>query len=164
MVRSGRNSNSSKILCMSSLPASIKRIRSKTTEKRWRHHFPHYKSMGGFLLPWKPEFWSNLPKNLMQPFPHPNDATNKIWSRLAKWLQRYSSSKVQNFHHSRASNSKMSGLIRPKIELVRAFMPVLVTSNFHDDSIKNKRACIETPFSHYKSMGNFLDTQGQLSP
>ena len=30
-------------------------------------------------------------------------------------------------------NSKMSGLIRPKIELDRAFMPVLVTNNFDDD-------------------------------
>ena len=47
-VRSGRNSNSSEILCMSSLPASIKRIGSKATEKRWIHHFPHYKSMGAF--------------------------------------------------------------------------------------------------------------------
>ena len=36
----------------------------------------------------------NLPQNLMQPFPYPNDATHKIWSRLADWLQRYSSSKV----------------------------------------------------------------------
>ena len=36
-------------------------------------------------------------------------------------------------------------------------MPVLVTSNFHDDSIKNERARMETPFSHYKSMGNILD-------
>ena len=55
----------------------------------------------------------------------------------------------------------MGGLIRPpKIELDRAFMPVLVTSNFDDDSIKNERASMETPFSHYKSMGNFLDTQG----
>ena len=33
---------------MSSLPASIKRIESKATEKRWRHHFPHYKSMRAF--------------------------------------------------------------------------------------------------------------------
>ena len=51
-----------------------------------------------------------------------------------------------------------------KIELVRAFMPVLVTSNFDDDSIKNEWASMETPFSHYKSMGNFLDAQGQLTP
>ena len=58
----------------------------------------------------------------------------------------------------------MSGLIRPKTELDQVFMPVLVTSNFDDDSIKNQRASMETPFSHYKSMGNFLDTQGQLTP
>ena len=31
---------------MSSLLASIKRNGSKTTEKRWKHRFPHYKSMG----------------------------------------------------------------------------------------------------------------------
>ena len=53
----------------------------------------------------------------------------------------------------------MSGLIRPIIKLDRAFMPVLVTSNFDDDSIKTERASMETAFSHYKSMGNFLDAQ-----
>ena len=58
----------------------------------------------------------------------------------------------------------MSGLIPPKIELNQAFMPVLVTSNFDDDSIKNERASMETAFSHYKSMGIFLDAQGQLTP
>ena len=58
----------------------------------------------------------------------------------------------------------MIGLIQPKIELNQAFMPVLVTSNFEDVSIKNKQASMETPFSHYKSMGNFLDAQGQLTP
>ena len=49
---------------------------------------------GGFLLPWTPEFWSNMPQNIVQPFPIPSDATHKIWSRLANWLQRYSSLKV----------------------------------------------------------------------
>ena len=58
----------------------------------------------------------------------------------------------------------MCGLIQPKIKLNEAFMPVLVNSNFDDDSIKNERASMETPFSHYKSMGNFLDAQGQLTP
>ena len=43
-------------------------------------------------------------------------------------------------------------------------MPVLVTSNFDDDSIKNEQASMETAFSNYKSMGNILDTQGQLTP
>ena len=58
----------------------------------------------------------------------------------------------------------MSGLIRPKIELDQAFMHVLITSNFDDDLIKNEQASMETPFSHYKSMGNFLDAQEQLTP
>ena len=53
---------------------------------------------------------------------------------------------------------------RPENKLVQAFMPVLVTSNFDDDSIKNEWASMETPFSHYKSMGNFLDAEGQLTP
>ena len=48
VVRSGRNSNSSEILCMSPSPASIKMIGLKTTEKMWRHRFPYYKSMGDF--------------------------------------------------------------------------------------------------------------------
>ena len=43
-------------------------------------------------------------------------------------------------------------------------MPVLVTSNFDDDLIKNEWASMETPFSQYKSMGNFLDAEGQLTP
>ena len=51
------------------------------------------------------------------------------------------------------------GSQRPVIELVRAFMPVLVTSNFDDDSIKHEWASIETPFSLYKSMG-ILDLKG----
>ena len=34
-------------------------------------------------------------------------------------------------------------------------MPVLVISNFDDDSIKIERASVETAFSHYKSTGNF---------
>ena len=58
----------------------------------------------------------------------------------------------------------MSGMIRPKIELDRAFMPVLVTSNFDDNSINNEQASMETLFSHNKSMGICLDAQGQLTP
>ena len=57
----------------------------------------------------------------------------------------------------------MRGLIWSKIKFDQAFVPVLVTNNFDDGLIKNERASIETPFSHYKSMGNFLDAQGQLT-
>ena len=42
-------------------------------------------------------------------------------------------------------------------------MPVLVTSNFDDDSIKNERASTETAFSYYKSMDNFLNARAANS-
>ena len=71
MVRSGRNSNSSEILCMSSLPASIERIGSKTTEKRWRHRFPHYKSMGAFCCHGNHSFDPIFPKTLCSLSPTP---------------------------------------------------------------------------------------------
>ena len=40
--------------------------------------FSPYNVYGSYLLPWKPEFLSNLAQNQMQPFPHPNDASDKI--------------------------------------------------------------------------------------
>ena len=66
----------------------------KNNREKVETSFSPLKVNGGFLLPWKPEFWSNLSQNLRQSFPHPSDATHKIWSRLANWLQRYSSLKV----------------------------------------------------------------------
>ena len=71
VVRSGLNSNSSDILCMSSLAASIKRIGSKTTEKRWIYHFPHYKSMGAFCFHGKQSFDPIYPKTLCSLSPTP---------------------------------------------------------------------------------------------
>ena len=48
VVRAGRNSNSSKLSCMSSLPASMKRFGWKTGVKKWRHRFLHCNPMGAF--------------------------------------------------------------------------------------------------------------------
>ena len=48
LVRSGRISNSSEMLWMCWLPASIKKIRSKMKELECSQDFSHYKSMGIF--------------------------------------------------------------------------------------------------------------------
>ena len=40
LIRSGRNSNSSEILCLSWLPASLTKIRSKMNELACGHYFP----------------------------------------------------------------------------------------------------------------------------
>ena len=46
LVRSSRILNSSEMLCMFSLPASMKKIRSKMKALEWTQHFPHYNPMG----------------------------------------------------------------------------------------------------------------------
>ena len=48
VVVSGRNSNSSKLSCMSPLPARIRLIKSKMKELECSQIFSHYKSMGIF--------------------------------------------------------------------------------------------------------------------
>ena len=48
VVVSGRNLNSSKLLCMSSLPARMRMIESKMKELECSQDFSHYKSMGIF--------------------------------------------------------------------------------------------------------------------
>ena len=48
VVVSGRNYNSSKLSCMSSLPARMRMIESKMKELGCSQDFPHYKSMGIF--------------------------------------------------------------------------------------------------------------------
>ena len=46
LVRSGRISNMSEMLWMLSLPANMKKIRSKIRALEWSQHFPHYIPMG----------------------------------------------------------------------------------------------------------------------
>ena len=48
VVVSGRNWNSSKLSCMSSLPARMRMIESKMKEVEFSQDFSHYKSMGIF--------------------------------------------------------------------------------------------------------------------
>ena len=62
---------------------------------------PLYKPYGSYPLPWTPEFRSDLAQNQMQPFPHPNDGSDKISLRLAHWLRGYSSLKcLQTDRHT----------------------------------------------------------------
>ena len=48
VVISGRNLNSSKLICMSSLPARMKMIESKMKELECSQDYSHYKCMGIF--------------------------------------------------------------------------------------------------------------------
>ena len=146
---------------MSSLPASIKRIRQKTTEKRWRHHFPHYKSMGAFCCHGNHSFDPICPKTFCSLSPTPVMLNIKFDQ---DWPTGFRDIQVQKCEIFVTQGQVTPKWVRLKIELNRAFMSVLVTSNFDDDSIKNERASMETAFSHYKSMRNYFVAQGQLTP
>ena len=148
---------------MSSLPASIKRVGSKTTEKRW-NHFPHFNSMGAFCCHGNQSFDPICPKTFCSLSLTPMMLHIKYDQDWPTGIRDIQVQKCEIFFLSRESNSKTSGLIWPKFKCDQALMPVLVTSNFDDDSIKNDRASMETPFSHYKSIGDILDVQGQLTP
>ena len=62
LVRSGRISNSSEMLWMFSLPASMKKIRSKMKALEWSQAFSHYNSMGDICC-------------------HGNQSSNPIWPK-----------------------------------------------------------------------------------
>ena len=104
LVQSGRISNSSEILWMFSLPASdfmdvlvtckYEEDPIKKKGARVVTTFSPLLPYGSYLLPWTPQFRSDLAQNLMQPFPHPNDGSVKISLQLAHWLRRYSSLKM----------------------------------------------------------------------
>ena len=51
-------------------------------------------------MPWKPEFQSDLARNILQPFPLPNDASEKNWLQSAHWLRRYSCLKMLTHRHT----------------------------------------------------------------
>ena len=46
---------------------------------KWQHRFPII-TVWELSVPWKLELWTSLHQNLLQPFPHPNDASHKFES------------------------------------------------------------------------------------
>ena len=64
------------------------------------------------------------------------------------------------FRRPRADNSGVGGGIWPKLELIQAFMHILLKT-IHT---KMKELECSQDFSYYKSMGIFQDAQGQLTP
>ena len=77
VVVSGQNLNSSKLLCMSSLPANMRMIESKMKELECSQDFSHYKSMGIF-----PDAHGQLtPQSLVESGPNSN-LSEILWLSL----------------------------------------------------------------------------------
>ena len=153
----GRNLNLSEILSMSSLPANIKRIGSKATEKRWRHHFPHYKSMGNFCCHGNQSHDSICLKTLPTLSPPPVMLHIKFDQDWSTGLRDIQVRKCKIF--------VIQGQVTPK--LVVSTGPKSNSLSFYVCPgyqqlwwwFDQKWTSMKTTFSHFKSMGNCLDAQ-----
>ena len=128
---------------MSSLPASMKKIRSKMKALEWTQHFPHYNSM--VAMETSDHIWPNF--ELIQALIHV-----LITCKYEKNPIKNSGENVMTVYgdfsrRSRAANSAVFGPIWPNFELVRDVMDVLVTCKYEEDPIKNEGARVDTTFS-----------------
>ena len=129
------------------LPESIKKIGSKTNKKRWKHHFPHHKTMGVFLDILESAnysilcgtIWSKfeLLLNIMHFFDTYTFKMDWINTKREKW-------KHQFFRRLRAASSVVSGQIWPNFKLIQALMYVIITCKYEKDPIKNSREKVAT--------------------
>ena len=172
---------------MPSLPASIKRIRSKATEKRWRHHFPHHKSMWAFCCHGHQSFDPICLKTLCSLSPTPVMLHIKFDQ---DWPTGFRDIQVWKCGRRRTEDGPLvyyklilwafgSGELKTEIfwsSASRTWQPLILKKHINGPWKPKARnqtrpsfyacpgyqhgASMETAFSHYKSMGNFLDLKG----
>ena len=150
---------------MSSLPASMKRIRSKTAEKTWWFCFSYYKSMGIF----SDAQGQPTPYSVVRSGRNSNSSKILCMSSLPTSLKRIGSIATEKkwwrrlFRRSRAANSIVSSGIWPKFKLIQTFFacPHYLQIWKRSDQ-KQPRKCDDVVFPII--MGIFSDAQGQLTP
>ena len=132
--------HASKIVCMSLLNASLKRI------KKLKHHFRHLKAANSVI---SRQIWPKfeLIKVLMHVLitcKYQNDRIENNQEIVEIHFFHYISMGVF-LRCSRAGNSRVSGSIWPKFELFLDIMHVLVNYQFKIDWINSKREKVATP-------------------
>ena len=168
MVVSGRNLNSSKLSCMSLLPARMRMIDSKIKELECTQDFSRYKSMGifpdaqGQLTP-QSTARSNfeLGRDFMVFFLTCKNEEDPIKNRGARVFttlyinfsdaQRQITLELVAVSGQTFNSSKLSCM-----SSLPARMRII--------DLKMKELECSQDFSHFKSMAFFPDAQGQLSP
>ena len=162
VVVSGQNWNSSKLSCMSLLPARMRLIKLKMEELECSQDFSHYKSMGIF-----PDAQGQLTLQCTVRSGQISNLFETLWlsslpAKMKKIRPKIEALECSQHYTSRADNSGVGGDVWQKFELIQAYMHVLVTCKNEDDRLKIKE--LEQDFSNYKSMGFFPDAQGQRTP
>ena len=148
MVRSSKISNSSKLLCMLSLSASMKRIRSRTAVKKSRHRFPII-SLWGFF-----RHSSTANSAVSGPIRRKFELVRAVMHviitcKYEKDQKKNSPEKVETPFLPIITLSvtmETSGWIWPNFKLIQALMNVIITCKYEKDPIKNSQEKVETSF------------------
>ena len=149
LVRSGRISNSSDILWMSSLPASMKKIQLKMKALDCSQDFSHYKSMGIFS-----DAQGQLTQQSLVRSGRISNSSDILWmSSLPASMKKIRSKMkalewTQHFlHYNCMVAMETSGRIWPNFELIQALIHVLITCKYEKNPIKNSGENVMTSFS-----------------
>ena len=162
LVRSGRISNSSEMLLMSLLPASMKKIRSKMKALEWTQHYTAIFQTRKGRLHW---FVSVSGRNLNSSKPLCTSSLPAKMRMIDSKMKELECS--QDFSHyksmgifpdAQAANSAVLSPIWPNFEFVRDVMHVLITCKYEEVPIKNEGARVDTTL-----YSNFSDAQGQIN-
>ena len=147
-MESCRNSNPSKFLWLTLLPARMKKIHRKMKVLEWSQRFSHYKSM---------EIFPNAQGQLTQksfvgycPILNPSEmlCLSLLPARMKKTQSKMKALEWSQHYlmiRSRAANSKVSDGILPKFKLIQAFMADLVTCK-KEDPLENEGTIVVTMF------------------
>ena len=146
---------------MSSLPVSMKRIPSRTTEKKWQHHFS--KITLSVTMETSGRIWPNF--ELIQAFMHVlivcKYEKDQMKNNGENVMTSFSPLIVYGifFRHSRAANSVVHGRISPTFELIQALMYIIITYKYE----MNPRKCDDTVFPTV-TLSVAMETSGRIWP
>ena len=143
-----RNSNSSKLSCMSSIPAKMKKIKLKMKAVDCSQDFSHYKSMGIF-----PDAQGQLTPQSLVRSGRISNSSELLWmSSLPASMKKIRSKMkalewTQHFpHYNSMVAMETSGRIWPNFELIQALIHVLITCKYEKNPIKNSGENVMTLF------------------
>ena len=124
---------------MSSLPARMKKIQSKTLALECSKDFSHYKSMGIF-----PDAQGQLTPQSLVRSSRISNSSEMLWIFLLPASMKKIRSKMkalewtQHFpHYNSMVAMETSGRIWPNFELIQALIHVLITCKYEKNPIKN---------------------------
>ena len=147
MVGSGRISNSSKLLCMSSLPVSMKKIPPRTSEKKGQQLFSNYNTICCHGNQWSDLAEFQLIQASMYVLLACKYEKDQMKNSRENVMTSFSPLYVYVifFRRSRATNSVVRGRISPNFELNQALMYVVITCKYEMNPIKQVRENVMTP-------------------